>query len=91
MVNRVPEDEIEELVGALRHGTRHLARADSAAQIVYLLHPHNCRRKHGLDLRYCPYSLALDLGIPDVGWRGHLDRPVVVAMQWGRLLPVRDA
>lgn len=90
MTIRIPEDQIESLVGTTRHATQHWARAVSDTQTVYILHPLNCREKNGLDLRYCPYSLALDRGIPEVGWAEHLDRAVRVAIQWNYLLPVRE-
>ena len=78
---------IENIVGHARHGMQHLARADSEDEIVYILHSQKCKDS-GDDLRDCPYSLALDLGIDPADWRGFEDRPVVVAIIRGRLFPV---
>lgn len=59
MTNFVPADQIERIVGARRHATHHLGRAVSAEQAVYILHSVACKDS-GLDLRECPFSLALD-------------------------------
>ena len=67
--------KIEGIVGALRHEIRHIGRAVSAEQRVYILHSQKCLDS-GIDLRECPFSVALDEGI-DIGeWHGTTDRAV---------------
>jgi len=79
---------IENIVGALRHATEHLARAVSAEEHLYILHSTECVQT-GIDLRECPYSVALDLGIDKVLWRFEQDRVVVLTIcsDKGDLLP----
>lgn len=88
MSDLVPREDIEGIVGAPRHATKHQARAVSAEQTVYILHSHACL-DHGGDLRDCPYSLALDNGIRPDEWTE--DAPVTVriegAFQATRLVP----
>jgi len=86
MTANVPADQIEEIVGAERHATRHYARAISAEQTVYVLHSEECRALYD-DLRDCPWSLALDRGIEEIDWFGREDRAVVVRVRGGRLIP----
>lgn len=66
---------------------QHLARAVSAEQIVYILHSHKCKDS-GIDLRECPYSIALDQGINLDYWRDREDQAVVVAIIRDRLIPL---
>lgn len=75
MTGRVPADQIEGLVGAARHPVRHIARAVSAEQTVYLMHPDDCREGRA-DLTTCPHSIALYAGIRAPEWDRHEDRPV---------------
>jgi hypothetical protein len=63
MTDLVNKSVIENIVGAERNGTRHLARAVSENQTVYILHSYDCLGKYAQDLRLCPFSLALDKGI----------------------------
>lgn len=86
MSARVPADQIEEIVGAKRHPTRHYARAVSSEQTVYVLHSEECRARYD-DLRYCPWSLALDRGIDVADWSGREDVAVLVRVRDGRLIP----
>lgn len=91
MADLVNPSEIESIVGAPRHATDHLGRAVSAEQTVYILHSEECRSS-GVDLRECPYSVALDLGIegrvPWSSWRRVQDRPVRLHIHCdGWLLP----
>lgn len=79
MTNLVPASEIEQLVGARRHPTRHFARAVSKEEIVYILHSAGCRDS-GRDLRECWFSMALDKGIRDADWASHMDQPVRVTI-----------
>lgn len=67
MTKIVPADEIETIVGVQRHSTEHWGRAVSSEQTVYILHSQECRDS-GIDLRECPYSLALDNGIDPFDW-----------------------
>lgn len=85
MTHLVPADRIERTVGAPRHPTRHLGRAVSDEQAVYILHSAECLKGFP-DLRACPYSLALDRGIHPSQW--HEDRPVVLSIggATGRLI-----
>lgn len=80
MSDLVPSEDIETIVGVLRHPFRHFARADSATQTVYILHPTVCRE----DLRNCIYSQALDKGIDETFPEDH---PLHVTVSWGRLAP----
>lgn len=85
MSELVNADQIEQIVGADRHPVHHLARSVTAEQKVYILHSRKCRARM-VDLRACPYSLALDGGIDPDDWRGFEDRPVVVTILHGRRL-----
>ncbi len=86
MTERVPTDRIEVLVGTSRHPSLHLARAVSSEETVYILHSEHCRESRS-DLRGCPYSEALDDGIDLGAWDQFQDRPVVVWLAHGELLP----
>jgi len=89
MSDLVPADRIEAIVGAARHATDHIGRAVSYEATVYILHSQECRDS-GVDLRECPYSLALDLGIDLSAWVE--DAPVRLAIVDDLLMPeVRDA
>lgn len=87
MSTLVDKTQIEAIVGAQRHPTVHVARG--TATTVYILHPTACVDAHD-DLRDCPYSHALDRGIDgpvaSMWWR-RWDRPVVVTLHKGRLIP----
>ena len=83
MSELVHPDRIEEIVGAKRRATDHIARAVSAEQEVYILHSQECRDGTP-DLRTCPFSIALDQGIePGVFI---VDVPVLVGIFGGRLV-----
>lgn len=94
MSDLVDSDSIESIVGASRHVTDHLARADSTADTVYILHSRQCKDS-GIDLRECPFSLALDKGIYDYipwsGWRRVQDQPVRAEIFRGYLVPELSA
>ena len=75
MADIVPSDQIEDIVGADRHAAQHLGRAVSDEQVVYVLHSQRCKDS-GIDLRDCPWSKALDVGIDLDDWRGYEDRPL---------------
>lgn len=86
MSDLVPADQIEAIVGTIRHPTRHYARAVSAEQTVYILHSHECLAS-GRDLRECEYSLALDEGIDEFHWADYEDVAVIVTVRDGELVP----
>lgn len=85
MTEIVSADRIEQIVGARRHPTHHLGRAESADQRVYILHSSACKES-GLDLRACSYSVALDLGIDTDIWEQ--DTTVSLVIQGGTLVPL---
>ena len=88
MSDMVPADEIEGIVGASRHETVHLGRAVTSEQTVYVLHSQRCLNTTS-DLRTCRFSLALDRGIDiDGAWRDHQNKPVVLGVWNGRLIPI---
>lgn len=92
MSNLVPESQIEAIVGVKRQQSNHIARAVSAEQTVYILHPYHCAARLTFrPLTECRYSLALDKGIDLDVWADWQDRPVVVIGDaTGRLRPVRE-
>ena len=95
-VEFVSGESIERIVGAPRHETRHLARAVSAEEQVYVMHSRECIvqvTSRGSDLRVCPFSHGLERGIDMDVWGGWQDRAVEVWISAGseRLVPVRLA
>ena len=90
MSDLVDPTEIEAIVGVARHQSEHWGRASSAERTVYILHSRECRES-GIDLRECPFSIALDRGIehafPWTGWRRVQDRPVRLEIARGYLMP----
>lgn len=90
MAELVPADQIEGIVGVDRHATEHWGRAVSAEETVYILHSQECQDSD-VDLRRCPFTLALDRGIqhylPWSGWRHVQDRPVRLEIFQGFLVP----
>lgn len=82
MTDLVPADYIEQIVGARRHPTNHLGRAVSSESRFYILHSQECRDS-GIDLRDCPYSQALDLGLNETRWSYSADQPVRLAITGG--------
>lgn len=85
MSNKVPAQDIERSVGVKRHATEHWARAVHIEERVYILHSQECK-DHYTDLRLCPYSRALALGIDEKEWPK--DEPLTVRVLDGRLTPV---
>ena len=88
MSDLVNAADIECIVGIERHPIRHYARAVSAEQTVYILHSQECLSLY-LDLRDCPWSLALDRGIDEYDWSDREDMAVLVRLRNGRLIPDR--
>jgi hypothetical protein len=83
-----PADHIERIVGVPRPTVVEVARAVSDEQRVYILHSRT-RVDQTPDLRDCPLSRALDLGIDLDSWSGWEDKPVSVQVgPDGRLVPV---
>ena len=87
MSDLVPADQIEDIVGAKRHPLHHLGRAVSTERTVYILHSQRCKDS-GIDLRDCVWSRALDRGINEDEWRDCQDRPVVLHVWLGVLMPL---
>ena len=90
MTNLVDHDQIERIVGARRSPLRHIGRAVSEEETVYILHSGRCKAS-GSDLRDCSYSRALDMGIDLDLWDGWEDKPVVLGLDRPGLIPLRDA
>ena len=88
MTELIDPSEVERLVGAYRHPTAHLCRADSFHEATYLLHSKACLDS-GIDLRTCEYALAQDNGIDTDVWEGREDMPVQVAIVDARLVPLK--
>lgn len=88
MSNLVDPADIERIVGVWRDPTRHLARAVSATETIYILHSALCFAS-GLDLRTCSYSRALDVGINRAAWEGMEDVPVILGLDRRGLVPLR--
>ena len=84
MADLVNPDQLEQIVGARCHPTRHQARAVSAEQTVYILHSQECRDSTP-DLRDCPFSVALDNGIDPLTFPMNIATRVVIPN--GRLTP----
>lgn len=86
MSDLVPPEVIESIVGTKRHATRHIGRAVSEEETVYVLHSQECKDS-GIDLRDCPFSFALDEGIDLDIWDGYQDRAVGLRIRDGVLIP----
>jgi len=86
MTDLVPQEKIEDIVGASRDSVLHLGRAVSAEEIVYILHSHLCLKANA-DLRDCIFSKALDAGIDLEKWEPFLDETVVLQWSESELLP----
>lgn len=84
MTDLVPPTEIEAIVGAKRHPTRHQGRLDRLSQTAYILHSQECLDS-GIDLRLCGFSHALDVfGVDEQQWP---EGPVFVTTRRGSLEP----
>ena len=88
MTDLVAAEDIEHIVGIERHRQSHYGRAVSAEQTVYILHSRRCLDS-GIDLRECRFSLALDEGISESQWKDAEDKPVLLGVWNGRLVPLR--
>jgi hypothetical protein len=63
MINLVPENEIESIVGRQRDAVRHIGLRRIEDKRVYIMHSQECKNS-GIDLRDCVYSQALE----NSGW-----------------------
>jgi hypothetical protein len=79
----VPAEDIEQIVGVQRHTSEHFGRAVSGEERFYILHSRACRNS-GIDLRECPFSVALDRGIDPAEWIP--DVPTMLDLVDGRLV-----
>jgi hypothetical protein len=62
MTDKVPTEDIEEIVGIKRHPTIHYGKAISDTAVFFILHSQRCFNSTP-DLRKCEFSLALDNGV----------------------------
>lgn len=88
MSTLVDPSRIERIVGMKRRRQAHYGRAISGEQTVYILHSQRCLDS-GIDLRNCRFSRALDLGIEHPYWTGAGDKPVVLGVWNGHLIPIK--
>lgn len=87
MSTRIPRSQVEQVVGARRHQTLHIARWRLDSWQLCILHPEVCKVVHA-DLRDCPLSLALDHMSDADGDHWPLDEPVFVVLnKQGKLEP----
>lgn len=89
MTDLVPLYEIERIVGTMRHPIEHIGRAVSAEHTVYILHSGACVLS-GTDLRDCPYSLALNLGIDVDRWVEDTPVRLQIDPDDGSLIPATE-
>lgn len=86
----VPRSDIERIVGVPRDPRRHLGRAVSEEQTIYIMHSKMCLAS-GIDLRICSYSRLLDelMKFDEHRWVGWEDKPVVLGIDRDGLIPAR--
>ena len=87
MSDLVSPTAIEKIVGVKRHRQEHYGRADSASETMYVLHSQRCL-VGGIDLRECPFSVAMDSGIEPQVWDDLQDHPVILGIEHGCLVPL---
>jgi len=87
MSNLVSPTAIEKIVGVKRHMQAHFGRADSASETIYILHSQRCLDS-GIDLRECRFSIAMDSGIEPQVWDDLQDRPIILGVEHGCLVPI---
>jgi hypothetical protein len=81
---------IESIVGVPRHAVEHIGIAVSSSTTMYIMHSKACVDS-GIDLRDCPYSVALDTyGIDEAEWGGYEDKPVVLTLLDDYILAPRE-
>ena len=88
MAHLVPPESIEKIVGVPRDQTKHIARAVSGEEQVYILHSQECVDS-GIGLLNCEFTHALD--DTDFStheqWKGKFDNPQWVEVYSGDLVP----
>lgn len=88
MTNLVGAEKIEVIVGTKRSQHYHCGNASRYSRTAYILHSQDCLDS-GIDLRKCSFSLALDAkGIDRHKWYGMEDRPMVLDIEDGYIVPV---
>jgi hypothetical protein len=83
MTDLVDAKEIERIVGVKRHPTEHWGRACVSRWAFFILHSEACRDS-GIDLRFCPFSRALDNHPPTL-FDTPIDIPVPIRLVDGRI------
>jgi hypothetical protein len=80
MVQPIPAEEVETLVGRQRDDTLHFMRADTKAQQTYILHSVACLNVMGLPDPACEFIAAQEKGIDEVfsDWEYCQDQPVQI-------------
>lgn len=86
MSDLVNPDEIEAIVGHAREEYAHWGRMSTVDKRFYILHSRRCKDS-GIDLRQCPYSVALDQCFDPLDWEGLEDRPMPLELWHGNLMP----
>lgn len=87
MTNLVDASKIEVIVGVKRHQHYHYVNASRYNDMAYILHSFDCVASTP-DLRDCVFSKALDAaGIPHGKWWGMEDRPIIVEIEYGVIVP----
>jgi hypothetical protein len=90
-IQLVPSQDIERIVGARRHPLRHIGRAVSDEQRLYIMHSAKCVAETS-ELTECSYSkLLAEKGLSFDAWHDWMDRPVVLVEGPHGLVPDRDA
>ena len=79
MVNIIPPDEIEELVGSARLFDKHVGRVITAERRFVLMHSEQCLQEYD-DLRDCPYSQSMQSNFYSGRWESHRDEAMLVEL-----------
>ena len=88
LTDQMTPADAHRMVGTFRRQASHMGRLDTTTGEVYILHSWTCLDLHP-DLRACPFSRSLDLGIDTGAWKGRADRPVFLRIDRDcRLVPV---
>lgn len=87
MSTLVDTDVIEQIVGRPRHQSIHYGKAVTGEKTIHVLHSQACL-DYSKDLRQCRYSQALDNGIDQTAWARWQNKPVILCVINGKLLPI---
>ena len=91
-VNVIPPEEVEDIVGAKRHPTNHIAHVNADGWNI--LHSQDCfDHKDEHPLENCAFTkAALLTDFVSTEWAEFFDRPVIVGIpsDSGRLYPIKD-